>query len=57
MSESFRDLIKKDIQTYEEGLGIEQKSTGNASRPEMKVVKISMMNRLSMMSVRKTRNL
>ena len=40
MSESLRDLIKMDIQAYEEGLEMEQKpteSTGNPSRPEIRV--------------------
>jgi len=44
MSESLRDLIKMDIQAYEEGLEMEQKpteSTGNPPRPEMKNVRIS----------------
>ena len=44
MSETLRDLIKMDIQAYEEGLEIKQKpteSTGNQSRPEMKNVRIS----------------
>ncbi len=44
MSESLRDLIKMDIQAYEEGLEIDTKpteSTGNPSRPELKVVRIS----------------
>lgn len=44
MSESLRDLIKMDIQAYEEGLDMERKSTestGNPPRPEMKNVRIS----------------
>lgn len=44
LSESLRDLIKMDIQAYEEGLEIEKKpveSIGNPSRPEMKNVRIS----------------
>jgi hypothetical protein len=44
MSESLRDLIKMDIQAYEEGLEMEQKSTeltDNPSRPEPKVTGIS----------------
>ena len=47
MSESLRDLIKMDIQAYEEGLEMEQKPTesiGNPSRPEFKVAKISLDN-------------
>ena len=45
MSESLRDLIKMDIEAYEEGLEMEKEpteSTGNPSRPEMKVVRISL---------------
>lgn len=37
MSESLRDLIKMDIEAYEEGLEMEQKSTestGNPPRPD-----------------------
>ena len=44
MSESLRDLIKMDIEAYEEGLEMDTKpteSTGNPSRPELKVVRIS----------------
>jgi hypothetical protein len=44
MSENLRDLIKRDIQAYEEGLEMEKEpteSTGNSSRPEMKNVRIS----------------
>ena len=44
MSESLRDLIKMDIQAYEEGLEMEQnpsESTGNTPRPELKNVRIS----------------
>lgn len=41
MSESLRDLIKMDIEAYEEGLEMEQKSTGNPSGPELKNVRIS----------------
>lgn len=44
MSESLRDLIKMDIQAYEEGLEMEKeptKSIGNLPRPEMKNVRIS----------------
>lgn len=44
MSESLRDLIKRDIEAYKEGLEMEQKpieSTSNPSRPELKKVRIS----------------
>ena len=44
MSESLRDLIKMDIEAYEEGLEMEQKpteSTNNPSSPELKNVRIS----------------
>ena len=44
MSESLRDLIKMSIQAYKEGLEMEQKATeptGNTSRPEPKVTRIS----------------
>ena len=45
MSESLRDSIMRDIEAYEEGLEMEKEpkeSTGNPSRPEMKVVRISL---------------
>ena len=44
MSESLRDLIKMNIQAYEEGLEMEKESTkltDNPPRPVLKVVKIS----------------
>jgi hypothetical protein len=44
MSESLRELIKMGMNAYEEGLEMEQepnKSTGNPSRPVLKVVRIS----------------
>lgn len=44
ISESLRKLIRMDIEAYEEGLELEEKSTeltGNPSRPEMKNVRIS----------------
>ncbi|PHY08488.1 MAG: hypothetical protein CK527_06030 [Nitrosarchaeum sp.] len=44
MSESIRELIKMDIDAYDEGLEMEKElteSTGNPSRPEAKVVRIS----------------
>ncbi len=44
MSESLRDLIKMGIDAYEEGLEIDTKpieSTGNPSRPVLKVARIS----------------
>ena len=44
MSENLRDLIKMDIEAYKEGLEMETKpieSTGNPSRPEAKVARIS----------------
>ena len=45
MSESLRDLIKMDIEAYEDGLEMEKESiesTGNPSRTERKVVRISL---------------
>ena len=44
MSESLRDLIQMDIQAYEEGLEMETEPTGNPSRPELKVARISLDN-------------
>ena len=44
ISEELRDMIKRNIVAYEEGLEMEKevtKSTGNPSRPEMKVARIS----------------
>lgn len=44
MSESLRDLIKRDIEAYKEGLEMDTnptESTGNPPRPEMKYVRIS----------------
>lgn len=43
ISEELRDMIKRDIEAYEEGLEMEkeEESTGNPSRPEMKNVRIS----------------
>ena len=44
ISEELRDLVKRDIVAYEEGLEMEKESsvsTGNPSRPEMKNVRIS----------------
>lgn len=56
MSESLRELIKRDIEAYEDGLEMEKEpteSTGNPSRPEMKVAKISYDGRLGMTQVTK----
>ena len=47
MSEELRDMIKRNIMAYEEGLEMEKEvteSTGNPSRPEMKVARISLDN-------------
>ena len=44
ISEELRDMIKRNIVAYEEGLEMETKpieSTGNPSRPELKKVRIS----------------
>ena len=44
ISEELRDMIKRNIMAYEEGLEMEQKpteSTGNPPRPEIKVARIS----------------
>ena len=44
MSEELRDLIKRDIVAYEEGLEMEKEvteSTGKPSIPELKVARIS----------------
>ncbi|MEX2192590.1 MAG: hypothetical protein WD717_04345 [Nitrosarchaeum sp.] len=43
MSESLRDIIKRDIDAYEDGLEMEkeQELPNNPSRPEGKVTRIS----------------
>jgi hypothetical protein len=44
MSKMLRDLIKMDIEAYEEGLEMEKEPTesaGNPPRPEMKNIRIS----------------
>ena len=47
ISEELRDMIKRNIMAYEEGLEMETEpteSTGNPSRPELKVARISLDN-------------
>ncbi len=47
ISEELRDMIKRNIMAYEEGLEMEKEateSTGNPSRPELKVARISLDN-------------
>ena len=47
ISEELRDMIKGNIVAYEEGLEMEKEpteSTGNPSRPELKVARISIDN-------------
>lgn len=40
MSESLSDLIKMDIQAYEEGLEMKKETTDNPSRSKMKNIRI-----------------